>query len=158
MKEIELQITELTLSPATAIPKAILTIIENSFVYSIDELSLAKESKKVMYIASKENGDLIGYCIVTVAYPFEVAEGLDANINDKVLWVDVLEIANSYQGNNYGRTLVDYIRRRYSYDLLLLSTEESICFWQQIGLNTINYSGQMAYMISPCFSAPLPRP
>ncbi|MCE5284309.1 MAG: GNAT family N-acetyltransferase [Pelosinus sp.] len=148
MKEATVKITELSLSTKTEIPKNILAIIENSLVYSINELALAKESKKIMYIASTENGELIGYCIVTVAYPYEVAEELKTAINNKVLWVDVLEIANSYQGNNYGRTLIDYIRNRYSYDLLLLSTAEAICFWQQMGLDTISCSGEMAYMIS----------
>ena len=148
MKETAIKVIELSLSPVTEIPKAILAIIEHSFVYSMDELLLAKENKKTMYIASNENGELIGYAIVTVAYPFEVADGLEADITGKVLWIDVLEIANSYQGNNYGRAFVDYIRNRYSYDLLLISTEESVCFWQQMGLDMISYSGEMPYMLS----------
>ena len=101
-----------------------------------------------MYIASNENGELVGYCVITVAYPFEVAEELKTNINGKVLWVDALEIANSYQGNNYGRALVDYIRSKYSYNFLLLSTEESVGFWQQMGLDVISCSSEIAYMIS----------
>jgi GNAT superfamily N-acetyltransferase len=148
MKETALKIAEISLSPVTEIPKDILAIIENSLVYSINEFSLAKESKKIMYIASKKTGELIGYCIVTVAYPFEVAEELETNINGKVLWIDVLEIASSYQGNNYGRALVDYIKNRYSYNLLLISTKKSVGFWRKLGLDRISYSGEMAYMLT----------
>lgn len=148
MKNAALKITELALSPTTEIPVAILTIIENSLVYSIHELALAKENNKIMYIAATEHEEVVGYCIVTVAYPFEVAEELETTINNKVLWVDVLEIANTSQGNNYGRTLINYVRSRYSYNLLLLSTEEAVCFWQQMGLGMISCSGEMAYMIS----------
>lgn len=45
--EPELQVSELSLSLATEIPKAILDIIDNSFVFSIDELNLAKRKKKL---------------------------------------------------------------------------------------------------------------
>ncbi len=148
MKETSLKITEILLSPTTEIPKNILALIENSSVYSPNEFSLAKESQKTMYIASKKAGESVGYCIVTVAYPYEVAEELETNMNDKILWIDVLEIANPYQGNHYGRTLVNYIRNRYSYHLFLISTKESVGFWQQMGLATIRYSGEMAYMFT----------
>jgi hypothetical protein len=148
MEGVALAVTVLSLSLATVIPEAILAIIENSSVYSLTELSLAQKNNKTMYIVATENGELVGYCIVTVAYPFEVVEGLPVDRSSKILWVDVLEIANCYQGNNYGRTVFNYIRNGYSYEILLISTAESLHFWQRMGLERISYSGEIAYMMS----------
>lgn len=147
MEESELQVSAILLSPATEIPKEILDIIDNSFVFSIDELNRAKRREKTMYIASNSQGELIGYCITSVGFPFEVAEELDCDIEGKVVWIDVLEIAALQQGYNYGRMFVEHIKGRCAYDILLLSIEESICFWQQTGFKVISYSGEMAYMV-----------
>jgi len=147
--EPELQVSELLLSPATEIPKAVLDTIDQSFVFSIDELNNAKKRKKTMYISTNKKGEFIGYCITSVGFPFEVAEELDCDIEGKVVWIDVFEIAVLHQGYNYGRVFVEQIKSRWSYDILLLSIEESICFWQQIGFKVICYSGEMAYMLYP---------
>lgn len=147
MEEPELEVSEILLSQSTAIPKAVLDTIDNSFVFSIEELNHAKWRKKTMYISSNKKGEFIGYCITSVGFPFEVAEELDCDIEGKVVWIDVLEIAVLQQGYNYGRVFVEQIKRRYSYDILLLSIEDSICFWHQIGFKVICYSGEMAYMI-----------
>lgn len=155
MNETLFKITGVSLSPMTEIPENFLSIIDNSFVYSLYELELAKENNKILYIASQAK-ELIGYAIVTIAYPVEVAEDLAINNKHKVLWIDALEIINSHQGNHYGRDLVDYIRNSYPYDLLLLSTEKSIGFWTKMGFNRISVSGETAYMIfwRPFPSAP----
>lgn len=100
-----------------------------------------------MYLFSNSKGNYIGYCITSVGFPFEVAEELDSDIEGIIVWLDVLEIAVLHQGNNYGRVFVEQIKRRCSYDMLLLSIEDSICFWQQMGFKVISYSGEMAYMI-----------
>lgn len=147
MEEPELQVSEILLLPATEIPKAVLDTIDKSFVFSIDELNHAKRRKKNMYISSNKKGEFIGYCITSVGFPFEVAEELDCDIEGKVVWIDVLEIAVLHQGYNYGRVFVEQIKSRCSYDILLLSIEDSICFWLQIGFKVISYSGEMAYMI-----------
>ncbi|MEG6584845.1 hypothetical protein [Dendrosporobacter sp. 1207_IL3150] len=147
MVEPGLQVSEIMLSPETIIPDAVLDIINNSFVFSIDELNNAKMRKKTMYIASNKKGEFIGYCIISVGFPFEVVGELKCDIEGKVVWIDVLEIAVIHQGYNYGRMFVEQIKSRCSYDILLLSIEESICFWQQTGFKVICYSGEMAYMI-----------
>ncbi|MPM51346.1 hypothetical protein SDC9_98094 [bioreactor metagenome] len=147
MEEPELKVSEIILLPTTEIPKAVLDTIDNSFVFSIDELNHAKSRKKTMYISSNKKGEFIGYCITSVGFPFEVAEELDCDIEGKVVWIDVLEIAVLHQGYDYGRAFVEQIKSRCSYDILLLSIEDSICFWQQMNFKVICYSGEMAYMI-----------
>lgn len=147
VEEPELQVSEMLLSPVTKIPKAVLDTIDTSFVFSIDELDQAKRRKKTMYISSNKKGEFIGYCVAFLGFPFEVAEELECDIEGKVVWIDALEIVVPYQGCNYGRVFVEQIKGRYSYDILLLSIEDSICFWQQLGFKVVCYSGEMAYMI-----------
>ena len=147
MEEPNLQISEILLSPAVAIPRAVLATIDNSFVFSIDELEHAKKRKKTMYISKNKKGEFIGYCIITVGFPFEVAEELDCEIDGKVVWIDAFEIAVIHQGYDYGRVFAEKIKSRWSYDFLLLSIEDSICFWQHVGFKVISYSGEMAYML-----------
>lgn len=147
MGEPELQMSEILLSPATEVPKAVLETIDKSFVFSIDELAHAKIRNKTMYISSNKKGEFIGYCITCIGFPFEVAEELECDIEGKVVWIDVFEIAALHQGYNYGRVFIEQIKSRYSYDILLLSIEDSICFWQHVGFKVISYSGEMAYMI-----------
>jgi len=145
--EPELQMSEILLSPATEFPTTVLDTIDNSFVFSIDELNHAKRRKKTMYVFSNIKGEFIGYCITSIGFPFEVAEELECDIDGKVVWIDVFEIAALHQGYNYGRFFVEQVKNRCSYDILLLSIEESIYFWQQMGFTVISYSGEMAYMI-----------
>lgn len=128
MEETEIQVSEILLSPATEIPKAVLDTIDTSFVFSIDELNQAKRRNKTIYISRNKQGEFIGYCITSLGFPFEVAEELDCDIEGKVVWIDVFEIAASHQGYNYGRIFVEQIKIRCSYDILLLSIEESIFF------------------------------
>lgn len=147
MYDPEIEVLELSLSPATEIPEAIIGIIKNSFVFSIDELNIAKQRRKTMYLCSDSKGEYIGYCIALMGFQFEVAEELVSDIDGMVLWIDVFEIAVQYQGNDYGRFFFEQIRSRCSYDMLLMSIEDSICFWQALGFTVVSYSGEMAYMI-----------
>lgn len=147
MGEPELQVSEILLSPEKEIPQAVLDTIDNSFVFSLEELNHAKRRKKTMYISSNKKGEFIGYCITSVGFPFEVAEEIECDIEGKVVWIDVFEIAVPHQGYNYGRVFVEQMKSRCSYDILLLSIEDSICFWQQMDFKFISYSGEMAYMI-----------
>lgn len=147
MEEPELQVAEILLSPIAEIPEVVLDTIDNSFVFSIDELMRAKRRNKTMFICSNKKDEFIGYCITSIGFPFEVAEELECDIDGKVVWIDALEIAVLHQGCNYGRVFVEQIKSRYSYDILLLSIEDSICFWQQLGFKVVSYSGEMAYMM-----------
>ena len=156
------KVEQIILSEESEAFEEIKTIIESSNVYNIDELYDSLDCEKIHHVLINENtGKIVGYGISKEYYPWEVLK-IDEDclkeynddkitkedLEDKVAYIEVVEVLPEYRGHGLGKMLVDAIKDSYpAYNLALLSTQEAIDFWFAMGFkDIIGWSGCCPYL------------
>jgi len=155
------KVEQIILSEESEAFEEIKNIVKSSKVYNVDELYDSIDCGKIHHVLIDEDtGKIVGYGISNEYYPWEVLKIDDdclketddeitkEDLEDKIAYIEVVEILPEYRGQGLGRMLVETIKDSYpAYNLALLSTQEAMDFWFAMNFrNIIGWSGCCPYL------------
>ena len=155
------RVEQIILSEESEAFEEIKNIVKSSKVYNVDELYDSIDCGKIHHVLIDEDtGKIVGYGISKEYYPWEVLkidedclketddEITREDLENKIAYIEVVEILPEYRGQGLGRMLVEAIKDSYpAYNLALLSTQEAMDFWFAMGFkDIIGWSGCCPYL------------